>query len=82
MITENDSLPKITHNIVWFVEKTVKQVMGGLQRMWSETDGGRWMEVVVHETSMTAPSKSIQQGSSEFESSFDYHRSPDNQGLE
>jgi len=58
MTTENDSLPKITNNIVWFIEETVKQVMGGLQRMWSETDGSRWMEVVVHETSMPAPSKS------------------------
>ena len=28
--------------------------------MGSETKGGRWMKVVVHETSALAPSKSIQ----------------------
>ena len=28
--------------------------------MGSKTEGGRWMEVVVHETSMPAPSKLIQ----------------------
>ena len=31
--------------------------------MGSETKGGRWMKVVVHEASALAPSKSIQQAS-------------------
>ena len=35
--------------------------------MGSETAGGRWMEVVMHEASMPPPNKSIQLESSSFQ---------------